>query len=144
MIKRILLYMVSVCCLPICVLAATPTPTPTPTIQAFGLSTSPFITNNLNVDVCYLDLYDKQLQTINRLSKHATMPNAMHLMLSHTGEFKTFMHASACRYQAKALGLKKLPAVVINNKFTVLGQLNIAKVIQEYHEYYDYRETHHA
>lgn len=56
-------------------------------------------------------------------------------MRAHQSQLKAWEQKTLCRYQAKFLGLKYLPAVVMNNRYVVYGNTDIQSAIDSINHY---------
>ena len=108
-------------------------------ITAYGLSTNPFIGNTQNIQkkiqICYLDEYDISLAAVNNDLRNYHNPNPPSLTAEEQAKFKAISHSLLCRYQAKELGIKKLPAIVFGAKNVIYGERDLNKALEEYQDH---------
>jgi integrating conjugative element protein (TIGR03757 family) len=114
-------------------------------------------TNNIITSVCYIDQYTCQQDKINKEARQFAMEKikvaketrkvknlssqdqekllsnsatADQFSEQHEEELNELRHNFICRYNAKLLGIKKVPAIVFNRRYVIYGETDIAKAYQ--------------
>ncbi|PCI38832.1 MAG: hypothetical protein COB50_01855 [Thiotrichales bacterium] len=105
-------------------------------IQAFGISTNPFVGNLKNIKPCYLDIENSKTQLINQTIKGSAHLNKQRFIENHQQDFMAISNSYICQFQAKQFGVNKLPAIVFDKRYVVYGirEPAIAKEIYEHTE----------
>jgi hypothetical protein len=87
-----------------------PLPLLASSIQAFTLSSEPFTNPVSGVTPCYVD---EMQQFMNEQ------------------DYKDLSTVMTCSYQAALMGVQKLPAVVVDQKYVVYGNTDMTGAVQE-------------
>jgi hypothetical protein len=87
-----------------------PLPVLAGSIQAFTLSSEPFTNPVAGVTSCYVD---EMQQFMNEQ------------------DYKDLSTVMTCSYQAALMGVQKLPAVVVDQKYVVYGNTDMTGAVQE-------------
>lgn len=103
-------------------------------IIAFDTGTTHFINGN-GVTVCDLSDYHDTLAQRNQQLKMNHVIDPQQLSEQYQHEFKKISNSYLCQYQAKILGISKLPAIVFNQKYVVYGQTDVLIALQQYRQY---------
>lgn len=105
-------------------------------IQAFGVSQEPFNGHLNGIKPCYLDIAITRPAVINsELKAEGDHFNKEALLARYNKDFNAISDSLLCQYQAKKLGVQKLPAVVFDHKYVVYGEINLEKALAEYNQY---------
>ena len=106
-------------------------------ITYFGLTTLKPIHPTKQVKVCLLD-QGRQLQhEMNQYLQHSVQPQSLASkqgLSSYQAQFQLIAQDVCCRFLAAKIGIKALPAMVINQKYVIYGQRDMAIALQEYKE----------
>ena len=110
-------------------------------VQMFGISNDPFIGN---YHACYLDKYILQLNKLNddihnqdvSLKRRSSQ---LQFLAEHKDILSNIANNYTCSYQAQELGIKRLPAIVFDDKYVVYGSsdLSTAKRLLNYYKRYN-------
>jgi integrating conjugative element protein (TIGR03757 family) len=103
-------------------------------IQVFGLSGDSF--QNLDgTQPCLLDQAEESMASVNQALKENPSINPNELSSVFSREFQTISDSLTCRYEAKALHVEKLPAIVFDRKFVVYGEWDLRRAKSRYETY---------
>lgn len=98
-------------------------------IQAYTLTNMPF-TNTVNgVTPCYVDQAQQALNKIVAETKGSTPQTALSQISPQ--DLQTLSDSMTCAYQAALMGVQKIPAVVVDQKYVVYGNTDMAGSIAE-------------
>jgi len=101
-------------------------------IQAFGLSTHPFMNATPQTRICYVDLYQTTMNVINAQLKQEGTVNAKKIQQQFGQQFSAIGKDFQCLYQAKQLGITFVPAIVFNGHFVIYGEVNMDFALEDY------------
>ncbi len=109
------------------------------TIQAFGVSSDPFVGHLDQGTPCYLDVLSRQSKKINNEIKAGGWVDGKDFRSRYGKQFSAMSASFICEVQAKELDIQRLPAVVIDERYVIYGinDLQEAKSI-----YQAYQESH--
>lgn len=88
--------------------------------------------NHRDIKVCYLDEnYVERLKSL--YDKNMTKNQAISLFKKNKSLYVDYTNFILCAYKANSLGIKRLPAIVYDEKYVVYGFTNIenARVLYE-------------
>ena len=100
-------------------------------IQVFGRSGDSF-QNLEGIKPCLLDQAEAFMGSINRALKANPSISASEIPSIFSGEFQSISDSLTCRYEAKALHLEKLPAIVFNRNFVAYGERDLQRAKAQY------------
>lgn len=100
-------------------------------IAAYSISSLPFLPNNDGVVPCYLDVDNNTLMAINKNILPENNINLSELKIQLNPQFQAISDEMTCAFNAKQLGIQKLPAIVFDGKYVVYGinDISLAKNI---------------
>ena len=99
-----------------------------PSMQVFTVSAIPMEKDPAVGSLCYLDQGSGALNQINRAMQQGNR-TVDPLLLKAATQYQS------CAYQAKFLGISKVPAIVFEHQFVVYGVTNPERALELYHEY---------
>jgi len=112
---------------------------------------------NIIISICYIDQYPCQQAKLDKEARQFAMEKikkaketrkvknlssqdqekllsnsatADQFSEQHEEELNELRHNFICRYNAKLLGIKKVPAIVFNRRYVIYGETDIAKAYQ--------------
>ena len=109
-------------------------------ISAYSISTQPFLPNNDGVVPCYLDLRTADLKVINNSMREQSNINIAEIKMQYQNFFKSISQSTICAFNAKELGIQKLPAIVFNQKYVVYGINDISQAKSVFLNYQENNE----
>lgn len=99
-------------------------------LKVFTVISMPFSGKNINDhDVCYLDFTQKALKDVNDIVMRTTSERELEGALDK-GLFNKISENTICRSDAANLNIKKVPAVVLDNKVVIYGERNIDQALR--------------
>lgn len=104
-----------------------------PTVMVFSISAFPIVNFSEKTPICYMDEYSKDLLRLNDSIKSERNINRNVFMSEYSHELKRLSFEANCLYQAKALGIKKLPAIVFNSQYVIYGVTDINRAVAIFH-----------
>jgi integrating conjugative element protein (TIGR03757 family) len=104
------------------------------TPQVFGLQGMEFTHLN-GIVPCVLDSGDVALKKIKETAQSDPSIQPERLSSQFSSELNTIGEAQICRYNAKSLGIEKLPAIVFDHNFVVYGEPDLRKAQIAYERY---------
>ena len=110
------------------------------TVQAFGISTNPFINNGPNTKPCYLDAYRALKLRLDVAVKQNNVTSSTAFVNHFKPQLQQLSADYMCLAHAKALGITKVPAVVFDHKYVVYGMTDLVLANAAYQTY---QERHH-
>lgn len=94
-------------------------------IEIFSINTLPVKADEMEVSFCWLDKINRIEQTL------ASVSNDDISVIELINEYEqTLMNAMQCQSRASAYGLKKLPAIVIDEQFVAYGLDSVSQALR--------------
>lgn len=106
-----------------------PAPLFAQSVQAFTTSNQPFTDSIDGATVCYVDQVQVLMSKI-MLETRGSTPDTLMSQLN-PDDLKALSAAITCNYQAALMGVQKIPAVVVDQKYVVYGNTDMTGVVAE-------------
>ncbi|MCP3680718.1 MAG: DUF1525 domain-containing protein [Gammaproteobacteria bacterium] len=109
------------------------------TIEVFTVQAIPVSDHHVQAKICVLDKAKGIEQAINQSLQSQSDTDRTTLRQLYGQQFQLLSDQKVCRFRAASLGVKFLPAVVVNGQYVMYGNPDIASSLAAYHTY---REAH--